>query len=296
MADALTPFLLPVQRWFRETLGRPTPPQTEGWPAIRRGEHTLILAPTGSGKTLAAFLCGIDQLYRDLASPQPPGVRLLYVSPLKALNNDVERNLRSPLEGIAVAAARANAPLPEVRVAVRTGDTSAAARRQMLRKPPHILITTPESLYLMLTSPLARDIFRTVRSVIVDEIHTLCGEKRGVHLSLSLERLLHLTAAPVQRIGLSATIRPLEEVARFLGGSESAAGSSTSRRCARSRSTSRRTCARRCAGSRSRPSVSACRSTRRPSRSAPATPRAGPARPCCARRPTSSSRRPSRST
>jgi ATP-dependent Lhr-like helicase len=202
-----------------------------GWPAIRRGEHTLILAPTGSGKTLAAFLCAIDQLYRDLAAGvRPKGVRLLYVSPLKALNNDVERNLRVPLAGIQAAAARAQTVLPDVRVAVRTGDTSAAARRQMLKQPPHILITTPESLYLLLTSPLAREMFRTVRTVIVDEIHTLCGEKRGVHLSLSLERLGHLAAEPVQRIGLSATVRPLDEAARFLGGqAHSTAGTLTPR-------------------------------------------------------------------
>ncbi|MEP7200741.1 MAG: DEAD/DEAH box helicase, partial [Chloroflexota bacterium] len=221
----LDAFFPPVRQWFRETFGEPTPPQAQGWPAIQRGEHTLILAPTGSGKTLAAFLWGIDQILRDL-TPQPPllkgegehGVRLLYVSPLKALNNDIERNLRVPLDGIRETAARMTQRLPTIRVAVRTGDTPSSARAQMLKRPPHILITTPESLYLMLTSPKARLIFRTVRTVIVDEIHTLVGDKRGVHLSLSLERLCHLATADVQRIGLSATIKPLDEVARFLGG------------------------------------------------------------------------------
>ncbi len=233
MATSLDAFFAPVRSWFLETLGAPTPPQEQGWLPIQRGEHTLILAPTGSGKTLAAFLWGIDQLFRenqeqttggDGIAPepgqQPPraGVRLLYISPLKALNNDIERNLRVPLEGIREQATRQGVALPELRVAVRTGDTPSHARAAMWKKPPHILITTPESLYLMLTSPRAREMFRTVRTVIVDEIHTLCGNKRGVHLSLSLERLEHLTATPVQRIGLSATIKPLEEVARFLGG------------------------------------------------------------------------------
>ena len=245
--DPLEQFSLPVRTWFRETFGEPTPPQALGWLPIQRGEHTLILAPTGSGKTLAAFLWGIDQLLQagsskqQAGSPttQPPnhpspvlrtglttqqGVRLLYVSPLKALNNDIERNLRVPLEGIRAVAERLGDELPTLRVAVRTGDTPSSARAAMLKKPPHILITTPESLYLMLTSPRAREMFRTVHTVIVDEIHTLCGNKRGVHLALSLERLCHLATDPstgaqgVQRIGLSATIKPLDEVARFLGG------------------------------------------------------------------------------
>ncbi len=223
MSHPLDSFSSPVRHWFRQTFGEATPPQIQGWGPIQRGENTLILAPTGSGKTLAAFLWGIDELYRELSDPQSPagrGVRLLYVSPLKALNNDIERNLRVPLEGIRAAAAQQGQDLPELRVAVRTGDTPSQARAAMLKKPPHILITTPESLYLMLTSPRAREMFRTVRTVIVDEIHTLSGNKRGVHLSLSLERLSHLAEGPVQRIGLSATIRPLEEVARFLGGQE----------------------------------------------------------------------------
>ncbi len=233
MSEVLDLFTPPVRAWFREACGTPTPPQEQGWPAIQRGDHTLILSPTGSGKTLAAFLCEIDRLYRDLlAETNPPipnpksqlqnpiGVRLVYVSPLKALNNDVERNLRAPLEGIRAAARRMGEHLPALRVAVRTGDTPAAARAAMLKHPPHILITTPESLCLMLTSPKARDLFRATRAVIVDEIHTVCGNKRGVHLSLSLERLCALAGGPVQRIGLSATQKPLDEVARFLGGQQ----------------------------------------------------------------------------
>ncbi|MBL7201755.1 MAG: DEAD/DEAH box helicase [Anaerolineae bacterium] len=226
----LASFLAPVRAWFEETFGQPTPPQAQGWPPIQRGEHTLILAPTGSGKTLAAFLSGIDQLYRELVQPQDGkaageeskagGVRLLYVSPLKALNNDIYRNLRVPLAGIRRVAHEQGLDLPPIRVAVRSGDTPQRERRAMLRQPPHILITTPESLYLLLTSPRARDMFRTVRTVIVDEIHTLAGNKRGVHLALSLERLQHLADQPVQRLGLSATIRPLDEVALYLGGCE----------------------------------------------------------------------------
>ncbi|MGE5139448.1 MAG: DEAD/DEAH box helicase, partial [Rudaea sp.] len=243
MGNPLDTFSPPVGQWFRETFGQPTPPQAQGWPPIQRGDHTLILAPTGSGKTLTAFLWGIDQLYRlkvqeQLREPGRPaskktgrktrlsparsgpaeGVRILYVSPLKALNNDIERNLRAPLEGIRESAHRLGTPFPTLRVMVRTGDTPSSVRAQMVKHPPDILITTPESLYLMLTSTRAREMFRTVRSVIVDEIHTLVGTKRGTHLSLSLERLANLAGEPVQRIGLSATIRPLDEAARFLGG------------------------------------------------------------------------------
>ncbi len=219
--DILARFLTPVAAWFRRQYAEPTPPQALGWPAIAAGEHTLILSPTGSGKTMAAFLWGINQVASNLLeNPDLEGVQLLYISPLKALNNDIARNLRAPLHGIREVAHELGMPMPPIRSAVRTGDTSASDRRKLVTHPPQILITTPESLYLILTSPRARDILRTVHSVIVDEIHTLCGNKRGVHLALSLERLAHLTEAPFQRIGLSATQRPLDEVARFLVGQE----------------------------------------------------------------------------
>jgi ATP-dependent Lhr-like helicase len=231
MSEILQSFSLPIREWFLETFGEPTPPQAQGWPAIQRGDHTLILAPTGSGKTLAAFLWGIDELFRELAKPptdppaddqpaDPPGVRIVYISPLKALNNDIQRNLRAPLAGVRKKARELGLDFPQIKVAVRSGDTPQRERRAMLSHPPHILITTPESFYLILTSPKARDILRTVRTVIVDEIHTLAGNKRGVHLSLSLERLQYVADQPIQRIGLSATIQPLDEVARFLGGNE----------------------------------------------------------------------------
>ena len=209
-----------VRAWFGENVGRPTPAQSLGWPSIAAGRSTLVLAPTGSGKTLAAFLACLNQLYvegeagRDIA-----GIHVLYVSPLKALNNDIHRNLELPLRGIARTARRLGYALPELTSAVRTGDTPAQARRAMLKSPPHILITTPESLYLILTSGQARRMLTTVRWVIVDEIHAVAGTKRGVHLALSLERVESLARRPV-RIGLSATQRPLEEIARFLGGQD----------------------------------------------------------------------------
>jgi ATP-dependent Lhr-like helicase len=214
-ADSLNLFLSPVAQWFRTTLGKPTPAQERGWPAIAAGQHTLILAPTGSGKTLAAFLACLDGLWRQ--QPLPPGVRILYVSPLKALNNDIYRNLKVPLEGIARTAEAMGQPLPAITVAVRTGDTPQAERQRLLRRPPHVLITTPESLHLLLTSR-ARDTLRGVTHCIVDEIHALCPNKRGVFLALLLERLQALNPRAFVRIGLSATQRPLDEVARFLGG------------------------------------------------------------------------------
>lgn len=205
-----------VRAWFEERFGRPSPPQAQGWPAIARGENVLILAPTGSGKTLAAFLKCLDILYQQ-GVRREPGVQVLYISPLKALNNDIYRNLEIPLAGIEAKARELGLPLPHLTHAVRTGDTPQQERKEMRRNPPDILITTPESLYLLLTSR-SRDILRTVRYVIVDEIHALCTSKRGAHLSLSLERLEALLPRPPVRIGLSATLRPLEEVARYLGG------------------------------------------------------------------------------
>ncbi|MDQ3758260.1 MAG: DEAD/DEAH box helicase, partial [Actinomycetota bacterium] len=208
--------------WFAATFAAPTPAQEQGWDAISRGEHTLILAPTGSGKTLAAFLWAIDRL----ATTPPPAdekkrCRVLYISPLKALTYDVERNLRAPLTGIALECERAGLPVPAIRVATRTGDTPQSDRRDIVRHPPDILVTTPESLYLMLTSQ-AREVLASVEHVIVDEIHAVAATKRGTHLALSLERLERLIdkagGTSPQRIGLSATQRPLDELARFLGG------------------------------------------------------------------------------
>ncbi len=205
----------PVARaWFEGAFAAPTAAQEQGWDAISKGDHTLILAPTGSGKTLAAFLWTLDRL---ITAPVVNTCRVLYVSPLKALTYDVERNLRAPLAGMALEAERRGLPAPAVRVGTRTGDTPAKDRRDLVRHPPDILITTPESLYLLLTSQ-AREMLKSVEHVIVDEIHSVAGTKRGAHLALSLERLERLTERPPQRIGLSATQRPLEEVARFLGG------------------------------------------------------------------------------
>jgi ATP-dependent Lhr-like helicase len=230
-ADPLAPFSPAVRAWFEATFEAPTQAQAEGWAAISEGRHTLIHAPTGSGKTLAAFLWTLDRL---AAKPRPPAakgnpgtVRVLYISPLKALTYDVERNLRAPLAGIALAAARLGETVPDITVASRTGDTPSEDRRAIARRPPDILITTPESLYLMLTSQ-ARDVLKGVEHVIVDEVHAIAGSKRGAHLALTLERLDHLVTKgdadesdrrrPPQRIGLSATQRPLETIARFLGG------------------------------------------------------------------------------
>ena len=206
---ALQGFHPAVAAWFCDRFEEATAAQRMGWPVIQRGEHVLILAPTGSGKTLAAFLWGISVLAERLGrEPELPGVQILYISPLKALSNDVHRNLREPLAGIRRRADALGEPIPTIRTAVRTGDTPQSTRRRMVRQPPHILITTPESLYLLLTSPRASEMLRTVRSVILDEIHTVFSNKRGVHLALSLERLEAMTPMPVQRIGLSATQRP----------------------------------------------------------------------------------------
>src|SRR5246500_1653314 len=210
-----------VRDWFIGRFGTPTEPQQEGWPQILAGRTTLISAPTGSGKTLAAFLICIDRLVcKALAGELTDETEVLYVSPLKTLSNDIQKNLQVPLGEILQLAGERGVLMPEIRTAVRTGDTLAHERRAMLARPPHILVTTPESLYILLTAAKSREILRTVDSVIVDEIHAVADDKRGAHLALSLERLEHLTGKPLARIGLSATQKPIEIVAEFLTGGE----------------------------------------------------------------------------
>jgi ATP-dependent Lhr-like helicase len=237
MSDVLERFGPATQDWFRSAFARPTDAQAGAWEAISAGRHALVVAPTGSGKTLSAFLWAIDRVFHDarpVTAPTPRGsrtrvadasrTRVLYISPLKALGVDVERNLRSPLVGIGQSARRLGVALPEVTVGVRSGDTTSADRRRLLTDPPDILITTPESLYLMLTSQAGQTL-REVHTVIIDEVHAVAATKRGAHLAVSLERLDALRREddpdrpPAQRIGLSATVRPIDEVARFLGGS-----------------------------------------------------------------------------
>src|SRR5712692_209182 len=213
-----------LREWFETRLGAPTEPQRLGWPHILAGEDTLISAPTGSGKTLAAFLACIDRLVRKaLAGALLDRTEVLYVSPLKALSNDIQKNLEIPLGEIMQLAGQRGLLMPAIRTAVRTGDTLMPERRAMLKRPPHILVTTPESFYILLTAEKSRAILKDVETVIVDEIHAVADDKRGAHLTLSLERLDalvsqgHLRRRPV-RVGLSATQRPIELVARFLTG------------------------------------------------------------------------------
>jgi ATP-dependent Lhr-like helicase len=208
-----------IARWFEEKFGTPTDPQSHGWPAIQSGGNTLIAAPTGSGKTLAAFMCALDALFREgLTGSLPDETRVVYVSPLKALSNDIHKNLEEPLAGIREALRLSEGREVNVRAEVRTGDTPAAKRQHIARKPPHILVTTPESFYLLLTSASGRKTLGTVRTLIVDEIHAVVASRRGSHLALSMERLVALVDRPLQRIGLSATQKPIEKVARFLVG------------------------------------------------------------------------------
>ncbi|MEP6936259.1 MAG: DEAD/DEAH box helicase, partial [Nitrospirota bacterium] len=208
-----------IAEWFHRQVGQPTDVQAQAWPAIQSGADALIAAPTGSGKTFAAFLSCIDGLFKQaLARELDDHTQVLYVSPLKALSNDIQKNLQQPLAEIGTAALSSGLLTPELRVLVRTGDTPMTERQQMLKRPPHILVTTPESLFILLTAEKSRRLLQTIRTVIVDEIHAVVPNKRGAHLALSLERLEALTLTKPQRIGLSATQRPIETVAQFLVG------------------------------------------------------------------------------
>jgi ATP-dependent helicase Lhr and Lhr-like helicase len=223
-----TPFHPIVEQWFTERFGNPTEPQKRGWPAIASGRHTLIAAPTGSGKTLAAFLVCIDRLLRQAVDHElQDRIEVVYVSPLKALSNDIRRNLELPLEQISAAALNAGHLMSPIRAALRTGDTPAHERATMLKRPPHILVTTPESLYLLLTAGKSRKLLAGVNTVIVDEIHALARDKRGSHLMLTLERLAAICKKPPVRIGLSATQKPIDEIARFLVGTHNVAENGT---------------------------------------------------------------------
>ncbi|PIE27931.1 MAG: DEAD/DEAH box helicase, partial [Micrococcales bacterium] len=228
-SDPLTGFSAPAREWFGAAFDAPTAAQAGAWASIRQDQHTLVVAPTGSGKTLAAFLWALDGLLAGAGPDAQPGTvdasqrcRVLYVSPLKALASDVQRNLSSPLIGIHAAGQRLGLELAPVQIGIRSGDTPAAERARFARHPPDILITTPESLFLLLTSRAGQALAH-VRTVIVDEVHAVAGTKRGAHLALSLERLDALTDRPVQRVGLSATVRPIETVAQFLTGTRTPA-------------------------------------------------------------------------
>ena len=208
-----------LSTWFKQRFGEATEPQKVGWPIIQKGDHVLIASPTGSGKTLAAFFCAIDRLFQQGIQGHLSDItQVLYLSPLKALANDVRKNLLEPLQQIREVAAQMQLEVPEIRTLVRTGDTPGRERQRMIRKPPHILVTTPESLFILLTSVSGQRMLQTVNTVIVDEIHALARDKRGSHLSLSLEGIEALTGQPLQRIGLSATQKPIEAIARFLTG------------------------------------------------------------------------------
>src|SRR2546427_6182987 len=208
-----------VETWFRKTFPSPTEAQTRAWPAIQAGRHVLVAAPTGSGKTFAAFLAAIDALVRHgVEAALPDETCVVYVSPLKALSNDIRRNLEAPLAGIRAELAALGYPDVEIRTLVRTGDTPQSERASMRRRPPHIVVTTPESLYILLGSDSGRSMLATTRTVIVDEIHALAANKRGTHLALSLERLAALCGDRLLRVGLSATQKPIEAMARFLVG------------------------------------------------------------------------------
>src|SRR3954462_6041233 len=222
--SALATFHPAVANWFNRAFDAATPPQEQAWPAIQEQRHVLIAAPTGSGKTLAAFLAAIDRLVREgLEHGLSDETHIVYVSPLKALSNDIRRNLEAPLAGIREELQALGLPDLEIRTFVRTGDTPQSERNSMRKRPPHIVVTTPESLYILLGSESGRRMLGTTRTVIVDEIHAMVAGKRGLHLAVSLERLRALVGKPVMRVGLSATQKPIDEVARFLVGAHGAA-------------------------------------------------------------------------